>query len=169
MIRNQRRAVACCTAMPPPLETTRSEKSRRANAASFVKALNKVFTAGNMFTRWRASVFTKPADIPRVRNQQIHGSHSHAQEVADGQCEDVIQRQRADDGHGLCAQAFEHRAEPSLDLCHVRDDIAMQERCAFRNTGCPTGVLQECNGVGTQVWDAAVCLAIQLRRRRQSR
>ena len=44
-------AVACCTAMPPPFEITSSLKSSLANAGSLASALNKVLTAGNMFTR----------------------------------------------------------------------------------------------------------------------
>ena len=69
----------------------------------------------------------EPRNVAGIRNQQIHDPHPRAQHVAGREREDVIQRQRADDGQGLVAELVQHRREPGLALQDVGDDVPVQQ------------------------------------------
>ncbi len=69
---------------------------------------------------------------------------AHAEQAASRQREDVIERQRRDDGHLLHRLALlERRLQPGLVLQHVGDDVAVEQRGALGNTRGAAGVLQE--------------------------
>ena len=54
-------ATDSCTAMPPPLEITNSEKSSLANSGRLIRPLNSVFTAGKTFILYLANSLIVPA------------------------------------------------------------------------------------------------------------
>ncbi len=71
VIANHFFATASCTAMPPPLETARPEKSSLAKSGLLTSALNSVLTAGNVLNRYLPISFTRPG-MSRALGMSTH-------------------------------------------------------------------------------------------------
>ena len=76
---------------------------------------------------------------------------AHAEQAAGDEGEDVIERQRADDGE-LAAErlALEAGLHPGLGRQQVGDDGVMQQRRALGDAGGAAGVLQHRDVVGAE-------------------
>jgi len=72
-----------------------------------------------------------------------------AQQEARGKSEDVIKRQRRQDGQLI--DLFQHRLYPSFDLQHIGDEVAMLQDRALGNPGGSACVLKEGDVVGTKL------------------
>jgi hypothetical protein len=78
-------------------------------------------------------------DVARIGDQHVLAADHHHHQAVHREREDMVERQRGDDhrppGH--------RRLQPGRVLQQRRDDIAVREDGALRDTGGAAGVLQE--------------------------
>ena len=120
--------------MPPPSDRRSCEKSSLANSALFSSALNSVLTAGKHVELVLRQFLDEARNVARVGDQHVQAADAHAEQAARRQREDVIQRQRGDADQllgGGPSSGCQRRLHPGLDLQHVGDDVAVQQRRAL--------------------------------------
>ena len=90
--------------------------------------------------------------VARIGNEDVERAGAHAQQAAGDEGEDVIERQRADDGD-LAGErlALQTGLHPRLGGEQVGDDRVMQQRRALGHARRAAGVLQHRHVVGSDV------------------
>ena len=97
-------------------------------------------------------LFEHRRNVARIGDQQELAAHAHAQHHANGEGEDVVQRQGANAGGLLVGRQVVHdRLVPGLGLQHVGNQVAMQQYRALGHAGGAAGVLQHRYVIGMQV------------------
>src|SRR5262249_7510847 len=91
--------------------------------------------------------------IARVGDQQIGAAGAQAEQVASGQREDVIERQRTDDDLIVDnRRLFQRRLQLGVVLQHVGENVAVEQRRSLGDAGGAAGILQEGDVIGGQLW-----------------
>ena len=80
-------------------------------------------------------------DVARIGDQELAAADPRHQQRADGEREDVVERQRRD--HHVVGALAEEGPHPGLALGDVRGDVAMEQHRALGDAGRAAGILQE--------------------------
>src|SRR6195952_595070 len=82
--------------------------------------------------------------IARIGYQQVDATGPHAKQIAGGEREHVIERQRANDEEFIDdGRLLQGGLQPGIVLQNVGENVAMEQRRAFGKAGSAARVLKE--------------------------
>ncbi|MNV08138.1 hypothetical protein D3C71_985980 [compost metagenome] len=105
--------------------------------------VEKRVNAGENMRLIMRQLLHEAGNIARIGDQQVMAAERNAHQRIHRQCEDVAERQRADEVENLRAIFFaiEGRVQPQADLDLVGQKIGMGENRTLRYARCATGIL----------------------------